>query len=66
MGIIFSFFIGAVDKRKKEKENRRKKEKEIRILLREDESFREYLRVYSGELSINNSKLEFEEGLIFK
>ena len=40
--------------------------KTLREILREDESFKEYLQVYSVEsFNKTNTKLEFDKGLFF-
>tara|TARA_R110002110_G_scaffold361836_1_gene571479 strand:+ start:639 stop:806 length:168 start_codon:yes stop_codon:yes gene_type:complete len=54
MGAIFSYFFP-----KRKLDNPKYKE-----LLKEDESFREYLKVYTGEYS--DAKLEFDNDLYFK
>ena len=62
MGSIFSYFKNIFKSPPLEKNN-----KNLREILKEDENFQDYLKVYSGEsFSINNTKLEFDNGLFFK
>lgn len=58
MGSLFSYFFRRKEKVKVEN-------KSIMEYLKEDESFREYLRVYSGQINSDNCKLDFDDGLFF-